>query len=56
MYCWLSCLGALEFVEQTIELQKKQNWIKANKLILNSSLASNPQMRKVLDSYKITVR
>ena len=34
----------LKFIEETIELQKKQNWITANKLILNSSLAFNPQM------------
>ena len=37
----------LKFIEKTIELQKKQNWIKANKLILNSSLAFNPQMREI---------
>ena len=37
----------LEFTEETIELQKKQNWIKANKLILISSLAFNPQMREI---------
>ena len=37
----------LKFIEETIELQKKQNWIKANKLILNSSLAFNPQMREI---------
>ena len=38
----------LKFIEETIELQKKQNWIKANKLILNSSLAFNPQMREIV--------
>ena len=37
----------LKFIEETIELQKKQNWIKANKLILNSSLVFNPQMREI---------
>ena len=33
--------GTLKIIEETIELQKKQNCIKANKLILNSSLAFN---------------
>ena len=37
----------LKFIEETTELQKKQNWIKANKLILNSSLAFNPQMWEI---------
>ena len=36
----------MKFIEKTIELKKKQNWIKANKLILNSSLAFDPQMRE----------
>ena len=39
--------GYIEFIEETSELQNKQNWIKANKLILNSSLAFNPQMREI---------
>ena len=37
----------MKFIEKTIELQKKQNWIKARKLILNSRLAFNPQMREI---------
>ena len=37
----------LKFIEETTELQKKQTWIKANTLILNSSLAFNPQMREI---------
>ena len=36
--------GKLKFIEETIELQ---NWIKADKLILNSSLAFNPLMWKI---------
>ena len=40
----------LKFIEETTELQKKQTWIKANTLILNSSLAFNPQMRELQDS------
>ena len=40
-------IGILKFIEETIELQKKQNWIKANKLILNSSLVFDPQMREI---------
>ena len=39
--------GKLKFIEETIELQKRQNWIKADKLILNSSLAFNPLMWKI---------
>ena len=39
--------GMLKFVQETTELQKKQNWIKANKLILNPSLAFNPQMQEI---------
>ena len=39
--------GTLKFIEETIELQKKQNWNKPNKLILNSSLAINPQLREI---------
>ena len=34
-------------IYRIIELQKKQNWIKANKLILNSRLAFIPQMQKI---------
>ena len=34
----------LKFIEEAIELQKNQNWIKANKLILNSSPAFNAQI------------
>ena len=32
---------------ETIELQKKLNWIKANKLILNSSLVFNSQRKEI---------
>ena len=32
----------LKIIEETNEVQKKRNWIKSNKLILNSSLALNP--------------
>ena len=39
--------GELKFIVETIELQKKQNWFTVNKLILNSSLAFNPQMRGI---------
>ena len=39
--------GKLKFTGETIELRKKQNWIKANKLILNSSLVFNPQMKGI---------
>ena len=39
--------GTLKFIEETIELQKNQNWIKANKLILNSCLAFNPKMQEI---------
>ena len=34
-------------MEEIIELQKNENWIEANKLILNSSLVFNPQMREI---------
>ena len=37
----------MKFIEETIEMQKKQNWIKAKKLILNSSLGFNPQIREI---------
>ena len=37
----------MKFIEETIELQKKQHWIKANKLILNSNLTFNSQMREI---------
>ena len=40
-------MGKLKFIEKTTELRKKQNWIKSNKLLLNSSLAFNPQMREI---------
>ena len=33
----------LRYIEETIELKKKQNWIKDNKLIF-SNLAFDPQM------------
>ena len=39
--------GTLKFIEETIEPQKKQNLIKDNKLILNSSLAFNTQIREI---------
>ena len=39
--------GKLKFTGETIELQKKLNWIKANKLILNSSLVFNLQRKKI---------
>ena len=38
----------MKFIEETIELQKKQNCIKANKLILKSSLAFNPYVREIV--------
>ena len=37
----------MKFIEETIELQNKQNWSNANKLIWNSSLAFNSQMREI---------
>ena len=37
--------GKLKFTGETTELQKKLNWIKANKLILNSSLGRKLQER-----------
>ena len=39
--------GKLKFTGETLELQKKQNWIKANKLVLNSSLVFNPQIKEI---------
>ena len=39
--------GKLKFTGETIELQKKLNWIQANKLILNSSLVFNTQRKKI---------
>ena len=38
-------------MEETIELKKKQNWIEANKLTLDSSLAFYPQMWKIAESW-----
>ena len=46
----------LKFIEETIELQKKQNWIKANNLILNSSLTFNPQMREIARKFWILTK
>ena len=48
----------LKFIEETIELQKKQNWIKANKLILNSSFVFNLEMLEIARKFwiKITIR
>ena len=43
-------------MEETIELQKKQNWIKANKLILNSSLTFNPKMWEIAGKSWILVK
>ena len=40
-------MGKLKFTGETIELQKKLNWIKANKLILNSSLVFNSQRKGI---------
>ena len=40
--------GKLQFTGETVELQKKQNWITANKLILNLSLVFNPQMKEIV--------
>ena len=40
--------GALKSIEKTIELQKKQNCIKANKLMLKSSLAFNRYVREIV--------
>ena len=37
----------LKFIEEAVKLQKKQDWTKVNKLILNSSLAFNPQMQEI---------
>ena len=38
----------MKFIEETIELQKKQNYIKANKFILKSSLALNPYVLEIV--------
>ena len=37
----------LKFTGETIELKKKQKWIKANKLIMNSSTVFNPQRNEI---------
>ena len=37
----------LKFTGETIELKKKQKWIKANKLIMNSSIVFNPQRNEI---------
>ena len=37
----------LRFMKDTIKLQKKQNWLMANKSLLNSSLAFNLQMCRI---------
>ena len=37
----------MKFTGETIELQKKLNWIQANKLLLNSSLVFNAQRKKI---------
>ena len=34
-------------MKETIKLQKKQNWVMANKLLLNASLAFNLPMRGI---------
>ena len=39
--------GKLKFTGETAELQKKLKWIKADKLILNSSLVFNPQRNEI---------
>ena len=36
-----------KFTGETIELKKKQKWIKANKLIMNSSIVFNPQRNEI---------
>ena len=41
---------------ETIELQKKLNWIKANKLILNSSLVFNPKRKGIAGNTKSKVK
>ena len=41
-------MSRLTFIEETIELQKKQSCIKANKLILKSSLAFNSKVQEVV--------
>ena len=41
-------MSTLTFIEETIELQKKQSCIRANKLILNSSLAFNSKVREIV--------
>ena len=38
----------MKFIEETIELQKKQNYIKANKYILKSSLALDPYVWEIV--------
>ena len=43
----------LKFIEKTIELWKNQNCIKANKLILDSSLAFNQQMKEIAGNSSI---
>ena len=39
--------GQIKFKGETIELKKKLNWIKGNKLILNSTLVFNPQRNEI---------
>ena len=43
-------------MEETIELKKKQNWIEANKLTLDSSLAFYPQMWKIAGKSWILIK
>ena len=38
----------MKSIEEIIELQKKQDCIKANKLTLKSSLAFNPYVREIV--------
>ena len=35
-----------------MEQEKKENWIKVNKLILNSSRAFNPQIQEIVGNFQ----
>ena len=49
-------MGKLKFTGETIELQKKLDWIKANKLILNSSLVFKPQRKEIAGKTSILAK
>ena len=38
-----------------MELEKKENWIKVNKLILNSNRAFNPQIQEIVGNFQILI-